>query len=127
MPVLTKDYAVRDEDNYVAAVFTDDSRLLAGAPRQDEAARKKKAHDKKKADRKAAAEAKEEAAEAATAAKARPPESAADAPKEPEKKPLSRFLKGLSMSINLGSRMVLKLTGAGMNSVDSGCSTVLIG
>jgi uncharacterized Zn-binding protein involved in type VI secretion len=77
-------YSVQDDDDYVKAVFTDDSSLVTEPPAK----------------------------------------TAVDVP---AKAPLSRFLSGLSLDLNLGMRIALTLMLAGPNAIQSGCSTVIIG
>lgn len=79
-------YSVRDEDNYVKAVFTDDSSLIN-----------------------------------------EPPDPNTKGDDLPEKKPLTKFLSGLSLDLNLGMRFALKAMLAGPNSVAMGCFSVKIG
>jgi uncharacterized Zn-binding protein involved in type VI secretion len=78
-------YSVRDEDNYVKSVFTDDSALINEPP-----------------------------------PKAAPQDL-------PARQPLSRFLQGLSLDLNVGMRFVVMAMAGGPNSVALGCFSVHIG
>jgi uncharacterized Zn-binding protein involved in type VI secretion len=54
-----------------------------------------------------------------------PPEAPAE--DVPDKKPLTRFLQGLSLDLRIGLRFGLALTLAGPNKIQMGCSSVHIG
>lgn len=55
-------------------------------------------------------------------------EAPKDPPKPlPEHKPLQRFLKNLSLQLNIGMRIAIKAIMAGPNMVESGSSNVFIG
>ena len=78
------EYKVRPEDNYVDAVFMDDSMLIVEPPKGGNS-------------------------------------------DVVQKKPLSRFLKGLSLDLNIGMRFALKLSLSGPNSIAMGCFSVKVG
>jgi uncharacterized Zn-binding protein involved in type VI secretion len=82
MPV--SGYSVKTEDNYVEAVFSDDSSIIHDPPKDPK-------------------------------------------PPPPERRPLQRFLQGLSLHLDIGMRIGITAMFAGPNLIESGCSDVFIG